>query len=1395
MLYDAYEKRILKIARVLRFIRKHALILLLATGLVLATTVTLLVTKGLTGQTTCPESIPYGESISCEASSFLSSVSFEYHNGNGAWSTTPPRVPGQYTVRAVGKSITGKPRHGKESTFAILPRELDVQVTDSTVVYGELPGISPSLPYGDILQCDKVIYEDILQTTTNVTPDEASVRILSKDGLDVTNFYRLRMVSTPITITPRPLGVTVQTATQTYNGQKFSYDVYDITSGSTAANDTLQATFDKWLIDAGDILNQPTLCVINQDGKDVTHHYNITEQIGHLVVEKRPLIITTGSTLPITYDGAEHAYPAFSKSTDTPLVPGHRLEIVTAAAPIAAGKHENVMTFRVVDQNSVDRTANYSLLIQYGTIEILKRAATVNTHSDSWVYDGENHSCPSADVSNLLAAHTHSVHDATVIKEVGTVDNILTVKIWDGDTNVTDNYEFTYVWGKITVTGRPITVKITDTEYTYDGLAHEGGVPFVTEDSPYPLVAGHTLGGTVVGTQTDAGTGTATLPTPIVTDGKTDVSHNYIFTVLPGEIKVLPRPILIVISDAKKTYDGTPLSSTAFTVEPIEPLTFALVEGHTVTDVKTQGSQTDAGSSENQFLSCRITDGEHDVTANYTPQGQTGTLTVDPRPITVSSGSANKVYDGTPLVCHDPIVLTEGSLVLDHRLDMRATGSIIEVGFVPNTIEGTVKNGANQDVGGNYLILRDEGKLEILPPNAILVTTGSASAPYTGNPLTCDEINYRFVSGGLISGHTIKLKTTGSQTEIGQSFNTYDISIKNAKGDDVSWLYLIEHDLGLLIVYDPQEGEPEPPTPPTLDESGDLRGPNGGDGGSGGNPEEDTPVLRIKADHSGKVYLRLTSFGDFMGYKFAAAVPYTRLLDNAYSCSYLTGIALQNAGVTPAHMEIQNFTTQYFLPYYLGMGTADYDLQTSDVRFDGKGMGVYSLPYYVYDGTGTDLQGMLGSYTIAELYYRDFVHRNYTSIDDTTRAAMEKIIQEQGFDRSDPELISRVASYVQSAATYKMDYNQAINEAENMILAFLEYKEGVCRQYAALGTMLFRALGIPARYTIGYVGDTIAGEEVEITGEKAHAWVEIYIDGVGWIPVEVTGGDSETAKPVIEIAPVNQSKPYDGTPLYAQNEITVSPLLAKLLQQNYTFEVSVSGERTEIGSSESKITSFTLYDPSQTDVTNLFEIVYKEGKLEVLPPELGLIKVCLYQLQKYYDGTPLAYESEDFDILEMEDGVTLHLQLNISLTEAGYLTLNELNAESAQYAQYQVWRGGEDVTELYRILFVKPENAPDNYIPIRVDPRPLEIATQDAEKIYDGTPLVPTQAIITMGSLLSGHSFEPFKFSGTRTEVGESFGCITPNTVVIRDKNGNNVTKNYDIVLKKGKITILSPNP
>jgi len=77
-----------------------------------------------------------------------------------------------------------------------------------------------------------------------------------------------------------------------------------------------------------------------------------------------------------------------------------------------------------------------------------------------------------------------------------------------------------------------------------------------------------------------------------------------------------------------------------------------------------------------------------------------------------------------------------------------------------------------------------------------------------------------------------------------------------------------------------------------------------------------------------------------------------------------------------------------------------------------------------------------------------------------------------------------------------------------------ESRQGYCKHYAGASVLVLRKLGVPARYVSGYlVGDYEEDEEngnytVTVRERNVHAWVEIYLEGIGWIPIEVTKGYS-----------------------------------------------------------------------------------------------------------------------------------------------------------------------------------------------------------------------------------------------------------------------------------------------
>jgi len=86
-----------------------------------------------------------------------------------------------------------------------------------------------------------------------------------------------------------------------------------------------------------------------------------------------------------------------------------------------------------------------------------------------------------------------------------------------------------------------------------------------------------------------------------------------------------------------------------------------------------------------------------------------------------------------------------------------------------------------------------------------------------------------------------------------------------------------------------------------------------------------------------------------------------------------------------------------------------------------------------------------------------------------------------------------------------------------------ELKEGYCTYYATAMAVLTRAIGMPARYVEGYIlpPKPVSATTYHVTNQQAHAWAEVYFEGIGWLPFEATAPfraafyEDPTEKPVL----------------------------------------------------------------------------------------------------------------------------------------------------------------------------------------------------------------------------------------------------------------------------------------
>lgn len=178
----------------------------------------------------------------------------------------------------------------------------------------------------------------------------------------------------------------------------------------------------------------------------------------------------------------------------------------------------------------------------------------------------------------------------------------------------------------------------------------------------------------------------------------------------------------------------------------------------------------------------------------------------------------------------------------------------------------------------------------------------------------------------------------------------------------------------------------------------------------------------------------------------------------------------------------------------------------------------------------------LGEVTPKEMHTEE-IDPIYLDVPEKNKKVIADTCSEMGLskDMTENEIADTVKAYFEENIPYTLKPG-ATPKNKDFINYFLEKnKKGYCAHFASAATLIFREMGIPARYVEGYAfsleaalasdineeklydnyyyGYSAIGEsavvDVEVTDAMAHAWVEIYIEDFGWKVIEVTPGSNE----------------------------------------------------------------------------------------------------------------------------------------------------------------------------------------------------------------------------------------------------------------------------------------------
>lgn len=149
-----------------------------------------------------------------------------------------------------------------------------------------------------------------------------------------------------------------------------------------------------------------------------------------------------------------------------------------------------------------------------------------------------------------------------------------------------------------------------------------------------------------------------------------------------------------------------------------------------------------------------------------------------------------------------------------------------------------------------------------------------------------------------------------------------------------------------------------------------------------------------------------------------------------------------------------------------------------------------------------------GAYADGEEAVNESAYARYTALNRGDILLLNDAIGDPG-DQNEGHISYRYA--VDHILPYLEDnirYEEKRGREQTPLAQILEAGKGSDRDFAALATAMFRYYGIPARYVEGYQVTAADAQKMHknepyaVKGKNAHAWTEIYIDLLGWVPLE-----------------------------------------------------------------------------------------------------------------------------------------------------------------------------------------------------------------------------------------------------------------------------------------------------
>jgi len=353
-------------------------------------------------------------------------------------------------------------------TLEVTPKAVTITADSDTKVYDGTALVKDgySITGGKLATGDRVVSVSITgsKITAGVGANVPSAAVIKNaNGEAVTASYDITYENGTLEVTKKEVTITAGSDRKVYDKTPLTKDSY--TYSELATGDNIESvTIAGSQTNAGESANVPSVAVIkNVNGDDVTESYDITYVNGRLEVTQKPITISGINTINKIYDGDSDVPLDYSDIdwSACGMEDGDELT-VTAKGTLddeGVGNDKNVQISDIVLGG--DSVNNYILSDNRqqtsATVNVDKKTVTVTALKQTVAVNGEiENTIEYAELSG--AVEGHKLAEITLTSgstEKTTTEGVITpseAKIVDGDIDVTDNYDITYIDGVMTVT-------------------------------------------------------------------------------------------------------------------------------------------------------------------------------------------------------------------------------------------------------------------------------------------------------------------------------------------------------------------------------------------------------------------------------------------------------------------------------------------------------------------------------------------------------------------------------------------------------------------------------------------------------------------------------------------------------------------------------------------------------------------------------------------------------------------------------------------------------------------------------------------------------------------------------------------------------------------------------